>query len=77
MAAMLAGTTSMVRRVALGDRPADVIPAYDTDPSRPAAPVPELHVDTQFLHKQISVLMLNSLQFSNPYTGVHIYGFTL
>jgi len=36
----------MMRRVVRGDTAAAVRPAYDNDPAIPAAPVPELHVDT-------------------------------
>ena len=46
---MMTGMTSMMRSVVRGDSPMAVIPAYDREPSSPAAPVPELHVETQFL----------------------------
>ena len=40
------GTTSMISSVVCGDTWSAVRPAYDNDPATPAAPVPELQLDT-------------------------------
>lgn len=48
------GTMFMRRTVALGVNPADIKPAYDNAPNRPAAPVPDDHVDTTFLSSNIT-----------------------
>ena len=55
------GTTSMLISVCCGDIPAAVSPAYTKAPATPAAPVPELQVDTVFLQK--------------IYTGIHVNTF--
>ena len=48
------GLISMMSRVTRGVTPIAVSPAYDKAPNKPAAPVPDDHVDTTFLesHKQ-------------------------
>jgi len=40
------GTTIMMSKVVCGDTLSAVRPAYERAPTTPAAPAPELHVDT-------------------------------
>lgn len=49
---MRAGTTVITSNVFLGDRPADVKPAYDRAPNIPAPPVPDEYADITFLPKK-------------------------
>ncbi len=52
------GMTSISRIVVWGFNPRAVNPAYNRAPNTPAAPVPELHVDTESLKsKNVELVM--------------------
>lgn len=55
---MRAGMIVITSNVFLGDRPADVKPAYDRAPNIPAPPVPDEYADITFLKQGIILINL-------------------
>jgi len=74
-----AGTEIMMSRVVRGETLTAVRPAYDNDPATPAAPVPELQVDTWALQtdrQMLSDKQTDRYRDRQRYTQIHTHNAT-